>query len=270
MNIKKARAFAAGGNQTMLKFVTTRRLIVIAVFYAILTAFNAGFALAQTTDFRQTGQIRAVVSETETETPSWKSAALDAGIKFSGVAKSKVDFYFTYSAFENGASIEKWIALPGDRNWSELANRLVRASGNLKGNKLLNAAVSPLAAVPEDSLINPPPTAGLYKVVAVPLTVQPLPARGKTVQNPAALQATPEAIRNTLFNAPNAVNKFYLEASYGMFGFTGVHHPQADVVPVTIQATVSSNCQEQIMNQFTEHRPAAIARAKYRYDQRQR
>jgi hypothetical protein len=251
MNTKKADGFAARKNLTPTRFVLTGRIIVIAALCAILSGFTAGFVSAQTSSFQQTGQIRAVVSETETETPSWKGGALDLGFEFSGVAKSKVDFYFTYTAFENGVNTEKWIALPGDRNWSELSNRQARVSGSLKGNKLLNAVVSPLSRLPEDYLTAPPPTVGLYKVVAVPLTVQPPPVQGKNVQNSAALDVTPEAIRNTLFNAPKAVNKFYQEASYGMFGFTGVNHPQVDVVPVTIQAAISGNCQEQIMNQFT-------------------
>src|SRR5215213_1387296 len=243
--------FAKGKNPPPLRFAMTGRMMVIAIFWAILLGFNAGFASAQTSDFYQTGQIRAVVSETETEMPSWKNTALDAGFKFSGVARSKVDFYFTYSTLADGVNNEKWVALAADRNWSELSNQTVRVSGNLKGNKLLNAKVSPLARLPEDYLTAPPPTHGLYKVVAVPLTIQPPPVQGKSVQNSAALDVTPEAIRSTLFNAPNAVNKFYLEASYGMFGWTGVNHPQADVVPVTIQATISSNCQEQMLNQFT-------------------
>ncbi|HEX8370983.1 MAG TPA: hypothetical protein VF604_20730 [Pyrinomonadaceae bacterium] len=251
MNTKKARVFAAGKNPPSQRFVTSSRMIAIAIFCTILPGFSAGFASAQTDNFHQTGQIRAIVSETETETPSWKGTAFDAGFKFSGVAKSKVDFYFSYSTLEDGVTTEKWVALPAGRNWSELSNQQVRASGRLKDNKLLNAAAVPLARLSEDYLTNPPPTVGLYKVVAVPLTIQPPSAQGKSGQNSAALNVTPEAIRNTLFNAPNSVNKFYLEASYGMFGFTGVHHPQADVVPVTIQATISSNCQEQIMNQFT-------------------
>lgn len=252
MNIKKARVFAAGKNLTLMRLVMTSRMIVIAIFWTILPGFSTGFASAQTSNFTQTGQIRAVVSETETDVPSWKGTAFAVGLKFSGVAKSKVEFYFTYSALEDGTATEKWIALADDRNWSELSNQPVRVSGSLKGNKLLNAVVSPLTRLPDDYLTAPPPTNGLYKVVAVPLTIQPLPpAQGKSAQNPAALTVTPEAIRNTLFNAPNAVNKFYLEASYGAFGWTGVNHPQVDVVPVTIQATISGNCQEQIMNQFT-------------------
>jgi hypothetical protein len=251
MKTKKVRAFAAGKNPTLLRFVMTRRMFVIAVFCAMLSGLSAGFAAAQTSDFSQTGQIRAIVSETETETPSWKGTAINAGFKFSGVAKSKVDFYFTYSALEDGVNTEKWISLPASGNWSELANQSVRVSGSLKGNKLLNAAATPLKRLPEDYLTVIPPTVGLYKVAVVPLTLQPLPAQGKPVENSAALTVTPEAIRNTLFNAPNAVNKFYLEASYGMFSWSGVNHPQADVVPVTIQATISSNCQEQMLNQFT-------------------
>jgi hypothetical protein len=251
MNSIKARGFASGKNPALIRFVLTRRMIVIALFCTVLSGFSAVFASAQTSDFYQTGQIRAIVSETEAKYPSWKGTELDAGFKFSGVARSKVDFYFTYSVFEDGITTEKWVALPGGGNWSELSNQSVRVSGSLKGNKLLNAAVSPLTRLPEDYLTNPPPTVGLYKVVAVPLTIQPPAVQGKPSQNSAALNVTPEAIRNTLFNAPKSVNKFYLEASYGMLGWTGVNHPQADVVPVTIQAAISSNCQEQMLNQFT-------------------
>ena len=229
----------------------TSRMIVIAIFCTILPGFSAGFASAQTFNFHQTGQIRPIVSEAETKTPSWKDTVPEAGFKFSGGAKSKVEFYFTYSAFEDGELTEKWVALPDDRAWSRLSNQSVRVSGSLKNNKLLNAAVSPLTALSEVYLSNPPPTTGLYKVVAVPLTIQPLPAQGKPGKDAAALNVTAEAIRNTLFNASDSVNKFYLEASYGVFGFTGVHHPQVDVVPVTIQATISANCQDQIVTQFT-------------------
>jgi hypothetical protein len=191
------------------------------------------------------------LSEAETKIPSWKDTVHDAGFKFPSGAKSKVEFYLTYSAFEDGILTEKWVALPDDRAWSQLSNQSVRVSGSLKNNKLLNAKMSPPTALSETYLTNPPPTTGLYKVVAVPLTIQPLSAAGKPDKDAAALNVTPEAIRNILFNAPDSVNKFYLEASYGKFGFTGVHHPQADVVPVTIQATISANFQEQIITQFT-------------------
>ena len=103
----------------------------------------------------------------------------------------------------------------------------------------------------EEYLTNPPPTAGLYKVVAVPLTIQPQSPQGNYGKEAARLGVTPEQIRNVLFNAPDATNKFLLEASYGTLQFTGVHHPQVDVVPVTIQAPIASNCQDQIINQFT-------------------
>ncbi|MDQ3800247.1 MAG: hypothetical protein M3384_12400, partial [Acidobacteriota bacterium] len=191
MNIKKARAFAftaaaaaAAARKKPMPMrleATSRAIIIAAVFCAVLPCFIAGFAAAQTSVFSRTGKIRAVVSETESKTPSWRGTALDGGFEFSGVAKSKVDFYFTYSALENGAPTEKWVALPGDRNWSELSNQPVRASGTLKGNKLLNAAVTPLSSQPEDYLTSPPPTVGLYKVVAVPLTIQPpQPAAGSS------------------------------------------------------------------------------------------
>jgi hypothetical protein len=227
------------------------RVIVIATFFAVLFGFSAGFAAAQTYNFNRTGQIRPIVSETETNTPSWKNTALDAEFKFSGVAKSKVEFYFAYSAFENGTLTEKWIALPDDKAWSQLSNQTVRLSGSLKNNKLSNVASSPLTAPLQNYLtVAAPPTVGLYKVVAVPLNIQPTSALNKSVQNSAVSNVTPEAIRNNLFNAPNSVNNFYLEASYGMFGFTGVRQPQAEVVPVTIQANISANCQEQIVTEF--------------------
>ena len=227
------------------------QIIVIAVFFAVLLGFSAGFASAQAYNFYQTGQIRPIVSEVETKTRFWKDTVKDAKFNFPSGIESKVEFYFTYSVSEGEALTEKWVALPNDRAWNRFSNQSVRVSGSLKNNKLLNAAVLPLTRLSEDYLTNPPPTAGLYKVVAVPLTIQPQSAHGKPAQEAAALTVTPEAIRNTLFNVPDSVNKFYLEASYGMLSFTGVHHPQIDVVPVTIQATISANCQDQIITQFT-------------------
>lgn len=138
-------------------------------------------------------------------------------------------FYFTYSASENGAVTEKWVALPDDRPWSHLSNQTIRVSGSLRNNKLLNPTVLALTEMSEEYLTAPPPTEGLYKVVAVPLTVQI-----QTAQKTATLNVSAEAIRNMFFNYPDAVNKFYLEASFGKFGFTGVHHPQIDVAPMTI------------------------------------
>ena len=234
-----------------MRFAMTNRMIVMAISWTMLLGFSAGLASAQTDNFYQTGQIRPIISEVETKIPSWKDTAQDAGFNFPSGAKSKVEFYFTYSVLEGGTLDEKWVALPDDKVWSRFSNQTVRVSGSFKNNKLTNAAVSPLTALSEDYLINPPPTTGIYKVVAVPLTIQPLSAQRKPVQDAVTLNVTPEAIRNNLFNAPDSVNKFYLEASYGKFGFTGVNHPQADVVPVTIQATISSNCQEQIITQFT-------------------
>lgn len=229
----------------------TNRTIVIAAFYTILIGFNIVFVSAQTSNFYQTGQVRAVVSETETKIPSWIDSVQKEEFEFSGDAKSKVDFYFVYSASEGGVTTEKWVALSDDRAWSQLSNQSVRISGSLHNNKLTNAAVSPLTAMSKNYLATPPPTVGLYKVVAVPLTIQPQSASGKSGRDAAASNVTPEAIRNTLFNVPNSVNKFYLEASSGKFGFTGIHHPQTDVVPVTIQATVTANCQDQIITEFT-------------------
>lgn len=247
MNAEEICVPAAIKNLALIKFALTGRMIVIAVFCTVLLGFNAEFALSQNSNFNQIGQIRPIVSETETKTPSWKNTVHDTGLKFLGVAKSKVEFYFTYSTAENGMPAEKWVALPDSKAWSQFSNRTVRLSGSLKNNKLSSVAASPLAQLPETYLTAPPPTVGLYKVVAVPLTIQPLPLQGA----PAALNAAPEAIRYNLFDAPNSVNKFYLEASYGKFGFTGVHQSQTEVVPVTIQANIAGNCQEQIISEFT-------------------
>ena len=201
------------------KTVLTEAIILTAVFWVMLIGFSAALVSAQT--FSETGQIRAVVSENEPE----------------------ARFYFAYPT---GGKTEKWLALPRDRNWSALSNQPVRASGSLAGDKLSSVAVAPLVALTAEYLTDPPPTVGIYKTVAVPLTVQ-TPSADKNL----ALGVTPEAIRDRLFNAPNSVNNFYRAASSEKFGLTGVHHPQADVVPVTIQATIASDCQDQIVNQFT-------------------
>lgn len=210
----------------------TNRIFVIAMLCAALFGGNTGHALAQTQNFHQTGFVRPVALEGAAKIPA------------------KVKFYFAYSIFDNGAAVEKWAALPDDKSWSELSNQSARISGSLKDDKLSHVAVSPLTSLPETYLNNPPATAGLYKTVVVPLTIQPQQTGEKSFEN-AALDVTPEAIRNTLFNAPDSVNKFYLEASFGKFGFTGVYHPQTDVVPVTIQASISSDCQNQIVTEFT-------------------
>ena len=218
-----------------------------AAFSATLIVFSGAPVSAQTSDFSQTGQIRAIVSETAMEVSSRQGASLDAVSKLPGDA---VKFYFTYSTPEN---TEKWAALPRDKNWSALSNQKVRLSGSLKNGELSNVSVAPLGAVSKEHLTNPPPTVGLYKAVAVPLTIQTPSADKNFRKETVNLGVTPEAIRHSLFNAPNSVNNFYREASYGVFGFTGVHHPQADVVPVTIQAAISNDCQDQIVNQFTPY-----------------
>lgn len=224
--------------------------IIVWLFCAILLGFNQKSVRAQSHNFYQTGQIRPIVSETEGAAAPRRDSARDAEYSFSGDAKSTLKFYFTYSVAENGVITEKWAALPGDRDWSRLSNQTVRISGSLSGGTITNAAVSPLTEMPESYQTAPPATVGLYKVVAVPLTIQPVSSAGKPDKE-AALNVTAAEIRNNLFDAPNSVNKFYLEASYGKFGFTGVTHPQAEVVPVTIQAAISNNCQEQIVSEFT-------------------
>ncbi len=231
MNIENIYLFGQRKHTSHINSTTNGQMILNAIFWMILLGLGALSATAKTYDLNETGQIRPIISETKTT--DGKGA--------------KSEFYFNYSIFENGAKTEKWVMLPDDRDWSRLSNQTVRISGSLKNNKLFgNFKVTQLTELTESYLIAPPPTEGLYKIVAVPLTIQPTTAKTSTV-----LETTPEAIRNTLFNNANSVNNFYLEASYGKFGFTGVHHPQVDVVPVTIQATISSDCQNQIVTQFT-------------------
>jgi hypothetical protein len=262
MKVCKVRLKAAKKKSFAARLAAhTRQTIIIAVLCAVITGVTVEVAQSQISDFRRTGQIRAIVSEVETEVPPAHATAVSThfGVKFSGAARAKIDFYFTYSSVESGKAVEKWAALTGDKDWSALSNRPARASGNLRGNKLFNAEISPVGEKLENYLTDPPPTVGTYKIVAVPLTIQPTAAAAGKISSAdsspdsaAASNVTPEAIRHLLFNAPNAVNRFYREASYGMFGFAGAHHPQADVVPVTITATISGNCQEQIINQFTQ------------------
>jgi hypothetical protein len=210
-------------------------------------AVFAQIVAAQASYFDRIGQIRAVVSETETTSPSWAGTIHDAKLPFIGVARSRVDYYFVHAVDLAGTVTEKWSALPNDRVWSPLSNRPVKLTGKLNKARLTDVTVVPLDAIREATQAVPPPTTGLYKIVSVPLTIQTTSAQ----RNASVLSVTPEQIRDTLFNFPNSVSKFYREASYGMLEFTGVQHPQVDVVPVTIQATISANCQEQIINEFT-------------------
>ena len=135
------------------------------VFAALLCTWG-GFATAQTSDFSYTGQIRTVIAEKESRPKSRKSWEAASGLKFSDVVGSKDGFYFSYSTSRNSIANEKWIALPDDRDWSELSNRSVRLSGLSKNGRLSIAAATPLAAVSPDSLTGPSPTRGIYKVVA--------------------------------------------------------------------------------------------------------
>lgn len=223
--------------------------------FFLLTALlflNFQSVKAQISDFRQTGVIRPIVSETETQTPSWKHLINASGIGFVGTAKSKTEYYFVYKANENGVVNEKWIALSDKQDFSKFSNQTVRIEAESDGKTLSNASIKSLTQVAENEfLAAPPPTVGVYKITSVPLTIQPQNANGKPIENQSNLAVTPEQIRNTLFNAPNSVNNFYKEASYGKLEFAGVNHPQIDVVPVTIQATISGNCQDQIVTQFT-------------------
>lgn len=231
-----------------MDFMKIKRVAVPAGLLFAVVALTTWTAVAQTNDFHQKGIIRAVVSETEAKFPSWKGTEIDPGIYFSGTTRSRVDFYFTYS---DGKSInEKWQALPADRNWSSLSNRPVVLEGHMSGGQLAVADVSLTEKQTGGQLDTSPPTAGTYRTVAIPLTIVPQ-AVGAARQPLSLLSVTPEQIRSSLFNDPKSVNAFYMEASYGMLSFSGVHQEQSEVVPVTVQAVISSNCQDQIINDFT-------------------
>lgn len=251
MNTKKLRIFATRKNLLPTRFAAICRATVIAVFCVALLGIITKFASAQTNNFHQAGQIRAIISETEPKKLFWKGDVSDVGLNFSDIADPGVKFYFTYSAFENGTPVEKWVSLPKDRAWSRVSDQKVLVSGSLKDEELSNVTTSLLEARPENYFTSPARTAGVYKIVAVLLTIQPQTAAGKLTEPAIASTLTPEQVRNQLFNDPDSVNNFYREASYGMLEFAGVNHPQVDVVPVTIQATISSNCQNQIINEFT-------------------
>jgi hypothetical protein len=143
--------------------------------------------------------------------------------------------------------VEHWLRVESDTSLSAFAGKTVRLSGKFAGNNLAALFVEDLHLNKTDG--GPPPTVGLYKTVAVPLTITSLAAERTGGRQSGGV--TPAAIRDVLFDRTDSVNNFYREASYGRFGFTGVNHPQVDVVPVAIQATIGSNCQEQIITEFT-------------------
>lgn len=220
------------------------RVAAIAGFRFALIVLVVWTTYAQSNNFRQTGIIRAVVSETDAPFPSWKGTEIDPGIRFSGSARSKIDYYFTYS---DGEPLnEKWLPLPNGKSWSLLSNHPVVLDGFLNDARLIAATARSLEPRTAGQNSVSQPTAGVYRTVAVPLTIQPQSSLRQRL-----LSVTPEQIRNSLFNDPRSVNAFYLEASYGMLSFSGVHQPQSEVVPVTVQAVISSNCQNQIINEFT-------------------
>ena len=223
-----------------LRSLAITEIFVSVVVCALLFACCAGSVFPQVDDFNHTGQIRAIVSETETPTTdTFQFGASKLPVR----KKTKIDFYFVYQNLQT----EKWIALPDDKAWSKLSNQTVRISGSLTSKTLSKVQVTPLTTLSREDLLFPPPTAGVYKIVAVPLTIQPPSAQ----KGGDLLSVTPEAIRDVLFDRSNSVNKFYQEASYGRLQFAGVHHPQVDVVPTTIQASISSDCQQQIVTEFT-------------------
>ena len=227
------------------------RIIFINLLLLVKFGILSFIVSAQTVNFSQNGQIKPVVSETETENPSWKNTIHDKDFVFQGIAKSKVKYYFAYPATSEGKITENWVALPDDQTLSRFSNRNVRLTGKLSNNNLTDFSITPQTFSDEKVFINPPPTAGLHKIVAVPLTIQPISGKGNLEKISKSLTITPEDIRQTFFNAPNSVNNFYVEASYGKLSFAGIHHPQIDVVPVTIQSTISSDCQNQIVSEFT-------------------
>lgn len=215
------------------RVVKTVVMLSVTVFFCAVLFANVGKA------FDCVGVIRAVVVETEAPR---EDNAFFPGIKFVGPARSKVEYYFVKDGLDGDAHNEKWIKLPDDRSWSSWSNRRVRLEGVLKKGSLSNVAI--VDRLEKEPLVWQP-TTGLYKIVAVPLTIQP------SGGGQASLTVTPEAIRDTFFNTPKSVNNFYREASYEMLSFRGVHHPQIDVVPATVTATISGDCQNQIITEFT-------------------
>jgi hypothetical protein len=190
------------------------------MFVAILSIPLA----AQNSYLSQKGQIRAVVSE-------------------SGFGSSHMRFYFTYRINEAGTVTEKWLVLPNDRKWSTYSNSVVELTGeSTPDGQLTNVEIL------DNVSTAPSVTAGIYKSVAVPLNIQ---STGNNLRRDSVLTITPEQIRDNFSNLPDSLNNFYREASYGMLSFTGVQHPQIDVMPMSISATVTVNCQEQIINEFT-------------------
>ena len=192
-------------------------------------------------EFEATGQIRSVVSELRS------TSQPKLPLRLVGTQTSEVEHFFVYSTPQARGPEERWIPVYGDIELSAFAGETVRLKGKLADRRLLAASVDGLDLSQREA--GPPPTVGIYKTVAVPLTISQTSA-SRAAERPFG-DVTPAAIRDVLFNAPDAVDRFYREASYGRFGFTGVHHPQVDVVPVAIQATIGSNCQEQIITEFT-------------------
>lgn len=189
--------------------------------------------------FTNVGTIRAIVSETKAD---WPGGGIFDSAQFVGQARSRVEYYFVYNTSVDGEKSEKWLKLPNDRDWSHLSNHRVRLDG-VRENGVLSS-VGTVDKVERQTIVWQP-TTGLYKVVAVPLRIQP------TGGSQTTLNVTPEAIRDTFFNTAKSVNNFYREASYEMMSFRGVIHPQIDVVSATVTATIASDCQTQIINEFT-------------------
>ena len=69
MDNKKVCVFPVEDDSTLINFNLLRRRLTILIFFTALLIFNAKFVSAQTFDFQQTGQIRPIVSETESAIP---------------------------------------------------------------------------------------------------------------------------------------------------------------------------------------------------------
>jgi hypothetical protein len=100
-------------NRLSIKFIGAKRIAVNLSFCLIFLTIYAGLTAAKSYNFYQSGQIRAIVSETASGPIQRNVQNID--FNFPHGAKSRLDFYFNYSTSENGKPVTKWILLPYDR-----------------------------------------------------------------------------------------------------------------------------------------------------------
>ena len=173
----------------------------------------------------RTGMVRTIVSET----PAIGSINL-GGLNIEYAGTSRVDHYLDEGA--NGF----WSKLPPSEKWRKFSGKTVRISERpSKDVEVEVLSASPLWQ----------PTTGMYKTVAVLLTIVP------TNTTAAPMNVSPAMVRNSLYDSANSVDRFYREASFGAFGFRGVNSPTSETFSYIIQTAISSECQQQIVSEFT-------------------